>query len=235
MSRPDLEARAARAPSRRPAGLTAPILVVGALLLAACSASGGTSPSASATTAAAATATPTATPAAATSTPAATATASTDTTPTVYDPCALVTAAEVTTLTKATFTSGQASDTSDGGKLCAYTQAGVVFEVLVGTFSDAATAQAQEPAFKAQLESGLAQAGVVSPTLTELPGFETNVDAAVVTGSATVQGVTVSAIAIYMLKGAVFVAISDVQIGGTMPTSADMQTQAHTTLSRISG
>jgi hypothetical protein len=41
---------------------------------------------------------------------------------------------------------------------------GVVFEVLVGVSPDAATAKKEEPAFKAQLEQGVSEAGIVSRT-----------------------------------------------------------------------
>ncbi len=209
--------------------------LLASLTLAACSATGSSSsPSATASTSIAPAATPTTT-----TTPTATEAASASETsaatavPTAIDPCQIVTAAEASTLTGATFATGQESVTDGGGKLCTYAQEGVVFEVVVGQSPDAATAQAQEAVFKSQLENGMAQAGIVNPTLTELPGFETGVDAAVVEGHATVQGVKVSAIGLYALKGAVFLSISDVTIGGTPPSSAEIQTQAHTSLGRI--
>jgi hypothetical protein len=209
------------------------VALLASILLAACSAtSSSTSPSTGGTTSPTATATPTVA-ASANESIAATESASAGAVTTVYDPCQLVTAAEASTLGGASFSAGQASSTPDGGKLCNYSAQGVVVEVLVGQSVDAATAQAQEPAFKADLENGLAQAGIASPTLTELPGFETGVDAAVVSGSATIGGITASAIAIYALKGAVFLAISDVTIGGTPPTSDEIQAQAHTSLGRI--
>jgi hypothetical protein len=45
--------------------------------------------------------------------------------------------------------------------------------------------------------------------------------------------VRASAIALYALKGAVFLAISEVTVGGTPATSAQIQAQAHTSLGRI--
>ncbi len=217
--------------------LVLPIVVIASAALAGCSSTSTTptpSPSATATEVATATATATPTAAPASSAPAASEAASANAVPTVYDPCQLVTASEASALAGVTFASGTKSDTPDGGKVCAYTAGTTVLEVLVGQSADAATAQAQEPAFKADLESGLAQAGIASPTLTELPGFESGVDAAVISGSVTIQGMKASAIAIYALKGAVFVAISDVTVGGTPPTSDAIQAQAHTTLGRIS-
>ena len=43
----------------------------------------------------------------------------------------------------------------------------------------------------------------------------------------------VSAIALYALKGAVIIAISDISLGGSAPSSDAIQAQAHTTLSRL--
>ncbi len=235
------------APRRRASRVRGGVLILlGGVLLAACS--GATSsPSASpasppseAASVVAASSSPVASPSVTSPSPAASpSTAASPSSaasavPTSYDPCQLVTAAEASTLTGATFSSGDESTTAGGGKLCSYSQEGVVFEVLVAQSKDAATAQAEEPSFKAELEQGVSQAGIVNPTLTELPGFESGVDAAVVEGSASLQGQTIGGIAIYALKGAVFVAISDVQIGGSLPSSDAMQAQAHTTLARIS-
>lgn len=153
--------------------------------------------------------------------------------PTAIHPCDLVTASEVSSLTGFHFGAGQESTTDNNGKLCTYSQEGVVFEVLVGVSPDAATAKKEEPAFKAQLEQGVSEAGIVNPKLTELPDFEPGVDAAVVSGGATVAGQKIKGIALYALKNAVFVAISDLAIGGSVPTTAAMEAQAHTTLGRL--
>ncbi len=213
---------------------TGAVTLLAALALAACSSSNGTDQptptptvSATATPTVAATASPT-------ESASASASESTNTVPTAYDPCELVTAAEASTLSGASFAAGTKSDTSGGGQICNYSAAGIVVEVLVGQSTDTETAVAQEPAFKAQLENGVAQAGVVNPILTEIPEFETGVDAAVLEGHATVQGVLVSAIALYALKGPTFLAISEVTIGGNPATSDEIQTQAHTSLGRIS-
>jgi hypothetical protein len=209
------------------------------VLLAGCSGAATPSPASSpAASAAAPSASPAASPSpAASASPAASSQASpsaeASAAPTALDPCQLVIASEVNTLTGGSFTSGQGSTMSGGGKMCTYAAEGIVFEVVVAQAADAATAQAQEPGFKAQLEQGVAQAGIVHPTLTELPGFESGVDAATIEGGLTIGGQKVGAIALYALKGATFFAMSDVQLGGTLPTSATMQTQAHTSLARI--
>jgi hypothetical protein len=108
-----------------------------------------------------------------------------------------------------------------------------VLQVLVAVAPDAVAAKAQEPAFKAQLEQGAAEAGMVSPELKEYTDFEPGVDAAVISGHATVNGTKLSAIALYALKGAVIIAISDISLGGSAPSSDAIQAQAHTTLSRL--
>ena len=148
------------------------------------------------------------------------------------NPCDLVPAAEASALVGTTFASGKATS-ENNTRICTYGQEGVVFEVLVGVAPDAATAKAQEPAFKKQLEDGVAQAGLKDVKLTELPGFEPGVDAAVLSGSASAGGISVKGVALYALKGAVFVALSEVSIGGSVASSDAMQAQAHTTLGRL--
>ena len=106
-------------------------------------------------------------------------------------------------------------------------------ELLVAVEPDAATAKAGEPGFKALLEQGVAQAGIANPKLTEMPGFDPGVDAAMVEGSASGAGTKLSAIALYALKGAVIVALSDIGVGSPVASSADLQAQAHTTLARL--
>ena len=152
--------------------------------------------------------------------------------PTSIDPCELVTAEEVSKLTGTTFSKGEES-TEDNHKICSYGQEGMVFEVLVSVAPDAATAKAQEPAFKADLEKGAAQAGLKDMKLTEMPDFEPGVDAAVVSGSVSAGGQKLKGIALYALKGAVLVALSDIALGGSVPTSAEMQDQARVTLGRL--
>jgi hypothetical protein len=209
------------------------------VLLAGCGGAATPSPaSSSAASAAAPSASPAASPSPATSaSPAASSQASpspeASAAPTALDPCQLVTPAEASSLTGGSFSSGQQSTTPDGGRICTYGAEGIVFEVLVGQATDAATAKAQEPAFKADLEKALTQAGIANPTLTELPGFESGVDAATIEGSMSLAGQKIGAIALYALKGRTFLAISDIAVGGSVPTSAQMQAQGHTSLARI--
>jgi hypothetical protein len=152
--------------------------------------------------------------------------------PTAIDPCALVTPDEVSKLLGTTFGPGDES-TEGNNKMCSYGQEGLVFEVLVAVAPDEATAKSQEPAFKASLEQAVSEAGITDAKLTELPDFEPGVDAAVLTGSLSAAGQKIAAISLYALKGAVLVALSDVALGGSVPTSAAMQDQAKTALGRL--
>ena len=67
-----------------------------------------------------------------------------------------------------------------------------------------------------------------------MPGFATGTDAATIEGSKTISGMSVSVVAIYVLRGTSFFAISDVAtLGSKPPTSADLESQAMVTLTRI--
>ena len=153
--------------------------------------------------------------------------------PTSIDPCQLVTQEEAGRLVGATLGPGQVSTLANNDRMCEYSQEGLVFEVLVAVAPDAATAKADEPAFKAQLEQGAAEAGIANAKLTEMPDFEPGVDAALISGHATVGSQKISAIALYALKGAVAISISDIGIGGGVASSDDMQAQARVTLGRL--
>lgn len=152
--------------------------------------------------------------------------------PTDIDPCQLVTADEASALAGTSLAAGTVS-TENNTRICSYGAEGIVLQVLVAVAPDAAAAKAQEPAFKAQLEQGAAEAGIASPELQEITDFEPGVDAAVISGHVTTDGTEVSGIALYALKGAVVIAISDISLGGSAPSSDAIQAQAHTTLSRL--
>jgi hypothetical protein len=222
------------------------LVILSALLLAACSASTTSSepslaiavpaPSlAAASPTAEASVAPTESPSAApedNATAEASAAAQATAVPTDIDPCQLVTTDEASALAGMKLAAGTVS-TANNTRICSYGAEGTVMQVLVAVAPDAATAKAGEADFKAQLERGAAQAGIVHPKLTELSDFEPGVDAAVISGDVDVSGTKVSGIALYALKNAVVVAISDISLGGSAPSSDAMQAQAHTTLSRL--
>jgi hypothetical protein len=142
---------------------------------------------------------------------------------TSIDPCQLVTPAEVATVTGVEWgsDSGGATTLDNKGKACEYGQEGIQFDVIVVQAPDAATAKAQEPAFKAQLEQTAKTAGIANMKLTELPNFLPGVDAAIIDGSTASDGTEVGGTALYALKGPVLLAMTELTQGGQVsPSSA---------------
>ncbi len=93
--------------------------------------------------------------------------------------------------------------------------------MIVVQAPDAATAKAQEPAFKAQLEQTAKTAGIANMKLTELPNFLPGVDAAIIDGSTASDGTEVGGTALYALKGPVLLAMTELTQGGPVsPSSA---------------
>jgi len=152
---------------------------------------------------------------------------------TTLDPCQLVTAAEVSQLTGASFAdgSGQESTTSGHAKICSYGQAGTVFQVIVGVAPDVATAKAGEQ----QAEADLQKAAANGLTVKEVKGFADGVaDAATLTGSKTFNGQTFAATALYLLKGTTYLGMSDIgTLGAKVASPAQMEDQAKVTLTRL--
>jgi len=151
--------------------------------------------------------------------------------PTSIDPCAIVTTAEVEGLTGVHVTAGQEKTDTDNVKRCTYGAEGVVFMVTAAVAPDAATAKQDEAATKADLET---QADGLPFKVTELPGFATGTDAAVVEGSASLGGAKFAGVAIYVLRGTTFFAISDIStLGVKVPTATQIEDQAKVTLGRV--
>jgi len=152
---------------------------------------------------------------------------------TTIDPCEVVPPAEASKLAGSTFGPTKATTMSNNGRLCGYARGGLLLNVMVTQAADAATAKAQEPAFKAEIEQQAAEGGLGDMKLTELPDFQPGVDAAVMTASNTVNGLPVKGIAFFALKNAVLLAITDVSFGGTAPTAAAMEDEAKVALGRL--
>lgn len=187
------------------------------LLLAACSNPGG-GPSGS----------PSATPSAS---------ASASAKATTLDPCQLVTAAEASALSGASFGAGleETTGTNGTGKRCTYgSQTTNVFFVQVATAASASDAQAawatEEAQADADLAAGFPAQASANVTKTDVSGLGDR--AAVGTGSETIEGQTISGGVIYLLKGPNFLAFGDLTLG-TAPTAAALQTQAATSLARM--
>lgn len=154
------------------------------------------------------------------------------------DPCQLVTQQEASQLAGASFAAGKEETISNGAKMCTYgAQTLNVFMVEVAVAPDAATAQAQwaqeEAQAQANLQQFVAQAGgnvTLNAADITLSGAD---KAAAATSTATISGQTISISAIYVLKGAVFFMFSDLVLGKTAPTTAQMQAQAAIVLTRV--
>jgi hypothetical protein len=156
------------------------------------------------------------------------------------DPCQVVTSSEASSLAAASFGQGREDTTSDGlGKICIYGyQTLNIFEVLVAQAPDATTAQSEFAQEEAKAQATLTQAA------SQAPGLAFNISlndvsiagadrAAAGTFSGTYAGHTFGAAAVYLLKGAVFLSFSDLEVGLTPPTLAAMQTEATTAVGRL--
>lgn len=225
--------------ARTRAAATIGLVAVAVLAVAACS--GSATPSAVASAVAqisfppVATEAPTATPApdaSSTSSEAPQASLATAV-PTDIDPCQLITAEEAGTLVGTTFAAGKASTGDNNVKICSYAGPGPnIFTVEVAVAPDVATAQAAEAQAKADLEAKASQGGLSGLTVTQLPGFAPNTDAAILEGS-TSKPIAVDARGMLLLRGVDFVAFSDIAVGGKAPSQDAMKAQANTVLGKL--
>jgi hypothetical protein len=204
------------------------VVAVSAVLLTACSSSGGSQ-----------TATPEATTPPVTTTPASTAPAAptASAVPTSLDPCQLVTAPEAASLAGASYQTGKEETTKGGGKECVYgSQTKNVFTVILGQASSPAVAQAQWTAVQAETKQVVTKqlpAGVhASLDTTNVANLGDR--AATIYGSTSIEGQKIGFSGVYVLSGATFFALTDLVIGATPPGTAKMQSQAQTIIGRLS-
>jgi hypothetical protein len=165
---------------------------------------------------------------------AASASASVQGVPTSIDACQLVPQAEASALAGASFGPG-VPETSGLSKRCTYGgQTLNIFTVEVAEATDAAAAQAAWNDAEAQVKAELTQK--VPPGInlivanTDVSGLGDK--AAVISGTATIQGQTLGISGIYVLKGAKFFAFQDLKLG-TPPTQAAMEAEAKVALGRL--
>jgi hypothetical protein len=154
--------------------------------------------------------------------------------PTSIDPCQLVPQAEASTLAGASFGPGK-EETAGLSKRCTYGgQTLNVFTVEAAEATDATAAQAAWDDAQAQVNTELKQqvpAGVnLAVANTAVTGIGDK--AAVVSGTATIQGQTIGISGIYVLKGAKFFAFQDLKLG-TPPSAAAMEAEAQQALGRL--
>jgi hypothetical protein len=152
------------------------------------------------------------------------------------DPCQLVTASEASSLAGTTYGAGREETFSGSGKGCVYGyQTLNVFTVEVAQSSNAATARADFSKEQARAQEALKKLGPSGVSLHLSAGTVPNLGdrAARVTGSATLNGQTLGVSGIYVLKGTIFFAFQDVQLGSNAPSAAAMEAEARTVLSRL--
>ena len=154
--------------------------------------------------------------------------------PTAIDPCQLIPQAEASALAGASFGPGTV-ETAGLSKRCTYGgQTLNVFTVEVAEAADATAAQAAWNEAQAQVDAELKQK---LPPGINIAVANTNVSgigdkAAVLSGTATIQGQTIGISGIYVLSGAKFFAFQDLKLG-TPPTQAAMEAEAKVALGRI--
>jgi hypothetical protein len=152
--------------------------------------------------------------------------------------CQVVTSSEASSLAGTAYSTGVTIDNSGGGQTCVYgSQTLNVFSVTVAQVADAGTAQAawaqQEAEVQSDIQRNLPPGVNVNLTfddLANLSGF----DRAALGGAATtILGRPFNVSGIFLLKGATFVAFSDVVVGQPAPTSDALQSEAQTVLGRL--
>jgi hypothetical protein len=151
---------------------------------------------------------------------------------TSIDPCQLVSSQEASTLTGSTYGSGVEGTSTNGLNTCTYgAQTSNIFQVEVVQAPDVKTAQAYKAQFLADIQANLSQLTDQGINVTEIPGFADG--AVMATISVNSGGIDLSGIGMGFLKGTIYVGFSDLSIGGAVPSSAAMQSEATTVLGRL--
>jgi hypothetical protein len=153
--------------------------------------------------------------------------APTGTANTTLDPCALVTAAEASALTGASYGPGKLEVDSSAARRCIYgAQTKNVFTVIVAQATSVAQAQAVKDQMRAQAEQALSGQPV---NLNKVSGVGD--DAESISASFAQYGISLSGL--YVLKGTVGFALVDLVVGAPAPTVAALTTQAQTVIGRL--
>jgi hypothetical protein len=156
---------------------------------------------------------------------------------TTLDPCQVVTQSEASQLAGTTYGAGTLDTTQGGGKICWYgAQTTNVFEVVVAQAADAATAQSMWDQEKSKVASSL-QKSINSGTTLNLNVTDTSISGAdrAATGSFSYSGNghTIAGSAVYLLKGAVFLAFGQVAADHAVAGTSALETEAQTALGRV--
>ncbi len=148
--------------------------------------------------------------------------------PTAVDPCDLVTSQEASQLAGTTFGEGTSQTTATNVRQCIYgSQTADVFSVSEVEAPDDATLEAA----KAQVLSAL-QAAANGSEITVQPVVLGDA-AAILSGSYSGAGHTISISGIYVLKGRIFFSFANVAVDHAVPTADLLKTQAQTSLDRL--
>ena len=146
--------------------------------------------------------------------------------PTALDPAKLLTQSEATSLAGVTLGACTATEV-DNRKTCTYSAPGVQVEVTVIQ----APSQAALDAGKAAVLADLQKAAANGLKTTQITGIGD--DAALLSGGMTSNGITLTGIGVYAVKGLTFVAVTDIGIGHAIPDAKTIEAAATTTMGRV--
>jgi hypothetical protein len=150
------------------------------------------------------------------------------------DPCQLITSADASALTGVTFGAGKES-TENNVRMCTYAAPGPnLFSVEVAIAPDVATAKAAEAAQEKDLQTQASDLASLGLTVTKLPNFAPNTDAALMQGGMSAGGQSIAARAMFVLRNVTFFGFSDVAVnGGQPPSEQKMKDEAMTLLGKL--
>jgi hypothetical protein len=151
------------------------------------------------------------------------------------DPCDLITSEEASALVGVKFGAGKESTTEDNLKICAYSAPGPnIFNVDLAIAPDEATAKAAEKTQEQDLQSQADDMADLGLTVTKLPNFAPNTDAAIIQGAKSAGGLSIAGRGILVLRGTTFFGFNDIATGGGQPPSEQaMKDKAMELLDRV--
>jgi hypothetical protein len=150
------------------------------------------------------------------------------------DPCQLITQDEASSFVGVKFAAGKESDTDKNVKMCSYAGPGPnIFSVEVAIAPDEATAKAAEAAQEKDLDAQAGQLADLNLSVTKLPGFADDTDAAILQGSLAQGPIAVDARAMFVLRGTTFFAFSDVAVNGKAPSEQKFRDKAMELLGKV--
>jgi hypothetical protein len=119
--------------------------------------------------------------------------------------------------------------------MCTYAAPGPnLFSVEVAIAPDVATAKAAEAAQEKDLQTQASDLASLGLTVTKLPNFAPNTDAALMQGGMSAGGQSIAARAMFVLRNVTFFGFSDVAVnGGQPPSEQKMKDEAMTLLGKL--